>query len=377
MKDMENFSFLESKDPYLFLGSIKNSKLEEFFVFDQENKSKVGNIYRARLINKIKGLNGFFVDLGDEKHGLLQVDEKRFKELKEADELILQVTYDGNDHKGPKLTEKYELKGEYFILTPFDKKIRLSKKFRDKAYGLELKEKFKEKSQGLGFIIRTESQEASLEVLEEEFQKLLDLYESLEKERNFSPTPKLLYQPDYLKEYMSLTDSGLFLTNDKFFLEKIKKAYPNGEVLLDKDFSIRNNPLIFKEIKDLFNRKVTLENGIELVFDKTEAFHVIDINSKGFLNPGKDQAKDVNLNCYEEIIKQIHLRNIYGIILIDFISYSNKKDEEKLLNYFYQESRKYKNPVNVIGFTRLGILELTRNKAVTNLSLEDLGPSIF
>lgn len=377
MEKLSNFSFLEDNGSYIITGLIKDNKLVEFYVFDKKKKSIAGNIYRGRLLNKINGLNGFFVDIGEEKNGLLQLDQENFSEFKETDELILQVTYDGNDHKGPKLTDKYEIKGEFFILTPFDLKIKLSKKFTDRDKGIQIKNKFKELANSLGFVIRTSAESASLDELENEFFQLLETYKYLEKEKNFSPTPKLLYSKDYVLGSLTFEKDLMFVSNDEASIEKYKEKSNSENIIYDSDFSIKKKAEIFDQVKSLFNRNFILENGIELVFDKTEAFHVIDINSKGFFNPGKDLAKDINKNCVKEIINQIHLRNICGIILVDFISYTNKEDEKILLNYFFRESKKYKNPINVIGFTKLGILELTRNKNVNHLSLDSLDLSII
>lgn len=377
MSKLSNFSFLEDNGNYFLTGLVKDNKLVDFYIFDKKKKSIAGNIYRARLLDKVNGLNGFFADIGEEKNGLLQLNAENFLKFKETDELILQVTYDGNDHKGPKLTDKYKIKGEFFILTPFDSKIKLSKKFNDKDKGFQIKSKFKGLADGLGFIIRTSAESATLYELENEFVQLLETYKYLEKEKNFSPTPKLLYSKDYILESLNFDKNLVFISNDSASIQKYKTKNSSENIIYDPDFSIKKQEEIFDQVKALFKRNFVLENGIELVFDKTEAFHVIDINSKGFFNPGKDLAKDINRNCVKEIINQIHLRNICGIILVDFISYTNKEDEKKLFNYFFKESKKYKNPINVIGFTKLGILELTRNKNVNHLSLDSLDLSIL
>lgn len=377
MINLTSFNFLEENEKYIFTGQVTENKLTKFQVFDKNIESKVGHIYRARLLNKVNGLNGFFVDLGDDKHGLLQVDEKRFSSLKETEELLVQVTYDGNESKGPKLTEKYELKGKYFILTPFETAVRISKKIKDREKALKIKNYFTSNYKNTAFVIRTEAEDRSIEDLESEFKKLFTIKEKLEKEKNFSPTPKLLYKNDYVLDSLDVDKKFIFITNSLAYSNKYQDNFFDVETIYDKEFSIQKNIEVFMQIKDLFKKKLILDNGIELVFEKTEAFNVIDINSKGFFNPGKNLPKDANKNCAKEIINQIHLRNICGIILIDFISYTNKKNEDELLNYFYAESRKYNNPINVIGFTRLGILELTRNKAVNHLSVENLDLSIF
>lgn len=371
------FGFVQVKEDLLFIGKAKENKIIDFYVFDRKNHSKVGNIYRGRVLNKINGLNAFFVDIGENKNGFFQCDDFLFSSIKESDEMILQVNYDGNESKGPRLTEKYELKGRYFIITPSNSNFRASKKFKDTRKKEKLKEKYEAISKNIGFVIRSKAEKADEKDLDNEFKELVSLANNLEKEKNFTPTPKLLYKYEFIDEYLDFEDCEEVSTNDTFIKDKLETLNKSTLIKLNKNFSIKNSSL-FGDLKKYFTRKVVLENGIELVFDKTEAFNVIDINSNGFLIHEKGiTKKDANINCISELIKQIHIRNLYGIILVDFISYLDKEREEELLNIFKAESKKYKNPINIIGFTKLGILELTRNKKVNNLSLVDLNINIF
>ena len=121
-----------------------------------------------------------------------------------------------------------------------------------------------------------------------------------------------------------------------------------------------------------------MENGIELIFERTEALHVIDVNSKSFLHKKTHyDIYDVNIESLINIIKQIVFRNICGIILIDFISLKDKILEKQLLDEIYKVTKSFNNPPNIVGFTKLGILEVTRNKKVNNLKLENITLDIF
>lgn len=370
MNNNSNWAFIQRGFDYDFIGEVRESELIKFEVYNANEKSIVGNIYRGRLVNKIPGLKAFFVDIGMEKNGFLQLKSSEFNYYNEGDELIVQVISKGDKNKGPKLTISYEIKSELVILTPFNKTIRFSKKIKDLEFEnklINLLEKYK--SCNTGFIIRTKAYDFSLEEINKTILKLLNVKNKLEAEKNFSPTPKLLHE-EKLNQLYEFSQRIKIFTNYQYHNKiLIELGYDS---IYDSDFKV-SNTIIFNDIKEIFSRKVTLENGIELVFDETEAFNVIDINSKGFIRKDKNlEMDDVNLNSVKYIIKHIHFRNIYGIILIDFISLKDKNKELEIIRLIKEYSKNYSNPVNVIGFTKLGILELTRNKKVNNLSTKKI-----
>lgn len=372
-----NFKFLEKKNEYLFYGEVKSDELVNFKIFDLKNKSIVGNIYRGRIRERIPDLNSYFVDIGLEKKGFFQVNEKDFDNYSENDELIFQVVSDFIGDKGPKLTDKYELKGRHFILTPFDKNIKISKKIksqekRDKLKGII----YKTLPNNIGIVVRTSAEDINDEDITKEIKHLLSIEKRLIKEKNFSPTPKLLLENNHIESLLfQNTELPIFVNNRELF-NKINE-FGKFDIELDLGFKIKETKY-FKYVNSLFNREVILENGIELIFDKTEAFHVIDVNSHKYLTSNTDiDLSTVNYKVIKDLVKQIDFRNIYGIILVDLLSMSTKEHKKDFLSELFLESKKYSNPINIIGITKLGILELTKNKNVSNESIENLTIDIF
>lgn len=381
MKDHKNFNFVEKRDTYLIIGTVKDFCIADFKIFDLVEKSIVGNIYRGRILNKIKGLNAYFVDIGLEKNGFYQVESEEHKEHSEGEEIILEVISNETADKGPKLRRKYELKSENFILTPFEKNIKISKKISDNNFLNFIEKDIKpELPKEVGIVVRTSAYKTDFLILKKEVRELISKFEMLKREENFSPTPKLLIESDHIAENMKFTNNeGSIFTNDKEIYSKLIKDLNNKtKVIYDKNFRIKNIPKAFSQIQDMFKRKLTLDNGIELVFDKTEALNVIDVNSKGFLHKkSKYTLEDVNKKSLLNIIKQIVFRNICGIILIDFISFKDDAYQNKLLSQFHNISKSFNNPPIIVGFTKLGILELTRNRKTTNIELEKITTDIF
>lgn len=371
----QKWSFAQIKNNYLFIGEVNDKNLEDFKIFNWENRSIVGNIYRGRLLSKIPGLNAFFVDIGLEKNGFLQLPKEEFNLYNEGDELILQVISDEIGNKGAKLRLKYEIKSENIVLTPFSKGIRFSKKIKNEEFKNTFVNMFESITDNkTGVVVRSCAINHTLKDLESEIKIGYEIFTKLEKEKNFSPTPKLLLESNSIENELKFKIDNI-VTNDKELYELLNKK--NEKVKLDPsfDFSVKN---IFYDINNLFQRKVVLDSGVELVFDKTEAFHVIDINSKGSIRKERhSNFLEINKNSVKEIIKQIYFRNLYGIILIDFISLKDKNQEKEVLKYIKEISKNYSNPINVIGFTKLGILELTRSKNTSNLSTENLNKNIL
>ncbi|MFB0971497.1 MAG: hypothetical protein QMB54_00780, partial [Neofamilia sp.] len=133
------FNFIEIRKNYLIVGEVNESKLTSFEIFDLQDKSIVGNIYRGRILNKIKSLNAYFVDIGIGKNGFLQIESKINTDYNEGDEIIVQVTSPADGEKGVRLRDEFEIKGINLIITPFNDDFRISKKILDIDFIEELK----------------------------------------------------------------------------------------------------------------------------------------------------------------------------------------------------------------------------------------------
>lgn len=378
---MKNWGFVQENKNYLIIGEISEDKLEKFEIYDTSQQFLIGNIYRGRIVDKIPGLNAFFVDIGHEKKGFLQVDKKKFNKYFQGNEILVQIKSQELGNKGSKLTDNLELNFEDFILLLEEKTIHFSKKINNELKKESLKTLFNSffSNSDIGIIFRTRSQVTDLAIIKEKLKKAKLFVEKLQKEKNFSPTPKLIYKIDFTNEILDFSQELKIITNSKNIFENIKddrnnsnKSYNKDLLIYDENFKISNKE-IFLEISKLFSRKVILDNGIELVIDKTEALSVIDINTKGFLREKTSKSLfDANINSVEEMVKQIHFRNLSGIILVDFISNMTPKEEDEIIYLINKYSNKFSSPLNIVGFTKLGILEMTRKKNSKHMKLDDI-----
>lgn len=367
MDEFKTFVFFEETPSNILYGKVEGDSLREFRVINKANKSLMGNIYRGRITKRINNTNTLFVDIGEELNGFLQHKNRDPNSYREGDSIIVQVKSDPHEGKGAILTTDYELRGKYIILQPHSTKTSISKKIYSKAKIGALKGYLKELlDYNGGMMIRSSAEELDdYGVLKNEFQELLTFHEQLKLEENYSPTPKLLLDENDIFNLVIDVPNIPIIVNNKNLKENIIYYNRDLNVILKVDFSTKYIPKLFKEIKSIYERKILLENGLELIFDKTEAFNVIDINTKNYITGNlKNRNLDTaNIESVEEILRQINLRNLSGIILVDFINSGSEKRETELLDFIQKRSKEYGNPVNTHGFTKLGILELTRRKS--------------
>ena len=230
---------------------------------------------------------------------------------------------------------------------------------------------------GSGMIIRTFSEDSTCEAIEIEYKMLSSIYDQIEQEFNYSYAPKLLYKSNSLVEkvFLDLIDS----TIDEIYVED-KKTKDKLTTLIKKcsdelssiriieserafqDFNVE------KQIKTLFERKVELDNGGSIFIDVTEALTVIDVNSGKYVGSEnmEETALQLNLAAMDEIARQIRLRNISGIIIIDFIDVKSKENTDLIINKAKSVFKNDKAKTNVLGMTKLNLMEITRKKNKEN-----------
>ena len=388
-----NYIFIDTNEKVERVGIVENNRLVEFYTNKEDNKKIAGNIYRGRVVNILPGMEAAFVDIGEGKNAYLYVKDALPIDLlysnekvkigdivKNGEEIIVQVLKDPLGNKGAKITNHITLPGRYIVLTPFSKSINISRKIEDKKEIERLKEIGKEiQIDNIGIIFRTKALNVEKEILEDEYQALINLYNKIESERNFLPCPKLIYREmnlvhqiirdvfDYerykiivnnkekYKEILSLEDNFQFGLKDRLYY--------------DEDFNIDYQQDIINEIQNALSRKVPLKSGGYIVIDETEALVAIDVNTGKYIG-GKnleDTVLKTNLEAAEEIAIQIRLRDIGGIIIVDFIDMKYKKDVKFLLKEFDKNLSFDRNKGNIIGMTKLGLVEITRKKTSNSL----------
>ena len=388
-----SYIFIDSLDGFQRVGIVENQRLVEYHL-EKEEKKIVGNIYRGRVVNVLQGMEAAFVDIGEGKNAYLYVKDALPKELlyngkrysiyelvKSGQEIIVQVVKEPSGNKGAKVTTHIEIPGRFLVFTPFSNKINISKKIRSIVEVENLKQIGENiiKNQA-GLIFRTASEGIDESILQEEYNILYDIYSKIEKERNFLPCPKLLYKEPSLG-YQIIRDSfndeteKIIVNNKEVYNNLIltEETFPfrfSNKMELDEGFSINYNTGIQLDLQTALQRIVPLKSGGYIVIDETEALTAIDVNTGKFVGSSslEDTIVKTNIEAAGEIARQIRLRDIGGIIIIDFIDMKNKSDISNVLSILRKNLKKDKIKTNIIDITKLGLVELTRKKIRRSLS---------
>lgn len=355
---------------------IEDYKIVERYIIKNQDNIE-GNIYSGIIKNIVPGIKAAFIDIGKEKNAFIHFEDlnKINEEIKLNKKILVQVQKNSIKQKGAKLTANIKLTGRQIVLMPKTNFITISRKIEDEDQKQRLKEIVeKHIPNGFGAIIRTSCISATEEEICDDVQRLLNRWNKIQKKmlENESNLPCLIEENnDIIKSLILGTANSKMnriITNNEVVNKEIKdflKEYSldnNVKVELEKD--VFEKYTMQKELQDLENNKVWLRCGGYIVIDKTEALTAIDVNSGKCV--GKDNLEDtilrVNTEAAKEITKQLRLRDIGGIIIIDFIDMQEDISKTKLLDCFVEETKKDRAKVQVEGFSKLNLLELTRKQ---------------
>ena len=367
-----------------------NGKLVEWYEnSDNAKKDRLeGNIYLSRVTDILPGMQAAFVDFGENKKGFIhlkdvvpQVDEKKEKfdsslEIKDVlkvnDKLLVQVKKDAVETKGARVSTHISIPSKYVVYMPNTTIVTISQKIEDEGRKKELLKLISENlPKQNGAIIRTSAVDASNEEILKDINDVAKKWEDIKRKATLcNNPPKLIAQSEEVQEKIitDLAHKGLekVIVNDEKEYNKIKKCIEaqnyDIKIEMEKNKDILNKYDIEKQIEKLQNRKIWLNCGGFITIDKTEALTAIDVNTGKFT--GKKELEKtifkVNKEATIQIAKELRLRDIGGIIIIDYIDMKNKEDrnaiEELLKNSLKQDRAK----TQVEGFTRLNLMELTR-----------------
>ncbi|SHH40961.1 Rne/Rng family ribonuclease [Thermosipho atlanticus] len=370
-----------SENDSLHCAIIENNKLVE--IFSDEDEKLTGNIYLGRVDRIVNALDAVFVNIGESKNGFLRkkdIPEKFIKMInydifKPKSKILVQVKKDPIANKGPQLTANISLAGRFLVIFPFTNISGVSKKIENLTEKQRLYEIANNisKEYNIGVVLRTAAEGIDEKYLYEEIENLLEKWNQIFNKFKRGKKAKLLHYEessiDYILREKLTKDVTLIITNNTehvHYISKYFKSFPKKP----KIEIIDSDPFEYKEIyklyKELFKRKINLPSGGEIIIDKTEALTVIDVNSKHLTSTENQQetALITNLEAVEEIFRQLRLRNIGGIIVIDFIDMNNESDKAKVLEKVNTEIKKDKSKIEIYGFTKLGLLELSRKRTV-------------
>ncbi|NLY19486.1 MAG: Rne/Rng family ribonuclease [Clostridiaceae bacterium] len=376
---------------------VEDGEPVEIYIETANREKLAGNIYRGKVERVLPGMQAAFVDIGIGKNAFLYADDIINESVKnssqpgkiedlisQGQEITVQVIKEEIDNKGARVTTKITLPGRTVVLTPVMQGIGVSKKIKcpnererleQLAIGLC--------PEGMGIIVRTAAEGLDPSELDSEIKYLVGLWKNISAGEEKGNVPRCIYsEPGVIyKLVRDYFDSGLnrLILDDRSeyekILEHIATVLPGMKPKIEyfcKDYNLFECYNIDLAISKALSRKVWLKSGGYLVFDKTEALTVIDVNTGKYV--GRSTLEETMIRINEEaaitIAKQIRLRNISGIILIDFIDMKDSSHKERLLSILKEAVKADSSKVVVVGMTSLGLVEMTRKKV--RCTLQDL-----
>ncbi|NMB24768.1 MAG: Rne/Rng family ribonuclease [Firmicutes bacterium] len=387
---------------------LEDRRVVEIFIERAAQQRVVGNIYWGRVENVLPGMSAAFVNIGLERNAFLYVDDARDYAkltengdskrkngkrksrksrgindvLKQGQSIIVQVSKEPIGTKGARVVTNLTIPGRYLVLMPTVDHIGVSRRIQDEKERERLKKITKSlKPQGMGLIVRTLAEGQCEKELEQDVQFLLKVWEQIQRSSKRTQAPGLLYKDHDLvyrlvRDCFSREFSRFIVDSREEYAKVLEIADTLSPHLRSRVFYYHdeNIPIfdfygVEADLKRALKRKVWLDNGGYLVIDQTEALTSIDVNT-GKYTGGKNLADTVlktNLEAAAEVARQLRLRDIGGIIVIDFIDMVSPEQRQKVLAALEQEVKKDKNKTHVLGFTNLGLVEMTRKKTRQNI----------
>ena len=367
--------------------------LVEHYVAREDTDSVAGNIYLAKVRNVLPGMEAAFLDFGAAKNGVLYASDvsvegkpngrarKRIENvLKEGDEVLVQVTKDAMGAKGARLTGLPSLPGRYLVLVPDSDNVGISRRLPDEDRS-RLREVINQvRPKGYGVIVRTAALHATAEALAADISRLLKGWSSIQEEAKQGGAPRLIHEePELLikviREHFTADFKKLLIDDPRAHETVVSYLSATAPDLVSKvqkygdDIPLYERYHVDDQIKKALDRKVYLPSGGHLVIDRTEALTVIDVNTGKFVGSStlEDTVLQNNLEAAEEIGRQLRLRDIGGIIVIDFIDMETVDNQQKVIRRLKETLAKDKTRTQVFDVSHLGLVEMTRKNVSAGL----------
>ena len=412
---MKNQIIIHSSGKQTRVALLEDGELAQLFIESEENQRTVGDIYLGRVHKVMSGIRAAFVDVGMEKDGFLhfsdagdhlgeylkmlnggqafsksaQTDLDNFDNLSNSEKQILagkmlrngqnvlvQIVKEPIGSKGPRISTDITIAGRFLVLIPMGNFIALSKKINQGKERRRLKGIVGSMlPDGFGVIVRTVAKDQDKEILEDDMRTVLRKWESILKKLEQSRPPTRLYKD------LDITESlirDLFAKNydrvliDEPQLYKSIRGYvaqiaptmvPKVQQYKGKDH-IFDSVGIGSDVNSIFSPRVRMKSGGYLIFEQTEAMYVVDVNSGPYAAKERqeDNSLKTNLEAAREIAKQLRLRDIGGIIVVDFIDLREEKNRKKIYDELKKEFKKDQAKTNVIGMSDFGLIQITRQR---------------
>ncbi|GAB1350264.1 hypothetical protein MASR1M107_24790 [Ignavibacteriales bacterium] len=398
----------------------EDGKLVDFFVDYSENRRMVGDVYLGKVARVLPGIKAAFIDIGMKHDGFLHFSDigEKTKELQAmideedddddnvvrvaADEenaiaqtkfingvpilqkgepILVQITKEPVVNKGVRVSSAISIPGRFCVLLPYDNKIGVSKKITDFRERKRLRIIAKSLlPRNYGLIIRTVARGQAEEQIKDDLRSLLKLWKKIQEKARSGTPPAIIYQDvsttsSVIRDLFTSDISKVYIDNKKVFKEIKDYIAVSQPELLDKVEQVRSEDPIFEafkveeQIKELFARKVAMKSGGHIVIEHTEAMVVIDVNS-GKYAASKDQELNslkTDLEAAREIAHQLRLRDIGGLIVIDFIDLEDEKNRKKVYDELKKEFRRDRAKVSILPMSDFGLVQITRQRVRQNI----------
>ncbi|MGB9867820.1 MAG: Rne/Rng family ribonuclease [Bacillota bacterium] len=380
---------------------LENGSLVEFYLERPTQHRLVGNIYKARVENVLPGMEAAFVDIGLDKNAFLYVEDalppavsedldkserpraRNISELlKPGQSIVAQVVKEAFGTKGARVSTHFTLPGRYLVLMPTVDYVGVSRRIEDQAERERLRQLAESlERKGHGLIVRTVAEGKSQEDLASDLKFLLKLWDNIQKRAKNAKTPTLLYSnPGLLyrvvRDMLSPDTEELLVDSQREYLkllEIVNMLCPELQYKLrlyvDRKETLFDLYGVEEQVAQALARRVGLKSGGYIVIDRCEALTAIDVNTGRYV--GKKSLSETvfqtNLEAADEIARQIRLRDIGGIIIVDFIDMDKEEQRQTVLERLKEKLRLDRTPTTVLGFTELGLLQLTRKKTGVEL----------
>lgn len=412
---------------------LEDKTLVEFQKEGRSANFSVGNIYLGKIRKIMPGLNACFVDVGYERDAFLHyLDlgpqfssyQKYLKQvlsnkqklfplskanmqpeipkdgslqnvLKPGDEVLVQIVKEPISTKGPRLTSELSFAGRYLVLMPFNNKVSVSTKIKSNEERTRLKQLIQSiKPANMGVIVRTVAEGKRVAELDGEMKVLLKHWEeTITKAQKASKLPELCYEETsrtvgLLRDLFNPSYENIYV-NDENVFEEVKDYVsliaPERAEIVKKytgTLPIFDNFAVTKQLKSSFGKTITFKHGAYLIIEHTEALHVVDVNSgnRSKTNDGQEtNAIDVNLGAADELARQLRLRDMGGIIVVDFIDMHEPENRQKLYERMCQNMQKDRAKHNILPLSKFGLMQITRQRVrpAMDVTTDEVCPTCF
>jgi ribonuclease E len=383
--DVERVMLVDEDDDAVQIAVLEEGAIVEHYVARADDRSLVGNVYLGRVQNVLPGMEASFVDVGEARNGVLYAGEvgipgddedevPRIETvLKAGQPILVQVTKDPMRSKGARLTASISIAGRHLVLVPRAKSLGVSRRLPDgeRARLRDIAQELRPEEHGL--IVRTAAEGASRQDIERDLQRLLSIWDEIDAKSQKAKAPSLIYSEAELElrvvRDVFNRDVTRCVVGNKDLESKLRRYIRATTPDLDHRLESYDGKLpifeeyrVLEQIRKSLDRRVWIPSGGHIVIDRTEAMTVIDVNTGKFV--GKSSLEETvfktNKEAAVEVARQLRLRDIGGIIVIDFIDMEDASNRDEVLKTFKNELDKDRTRTQVFDISPLGLVQMTR-----------------